>query len=165
MPTLSPAKNLHLLLHDVARLLRRTIDQRAQAIGLTSAQWRVLALIARAEAFNQEPLSQAALADQMDMEPITLSRHIDRMQSSGLIERRPNPTDRRAYHLFLTDEARPLVTQFREIGTECINAALAGIGEEEIDHVTDVLARMRSNIVSKPKHRDGDIAELQGRVA
>ena len=165
MPTLSPAKNLYLLLHDVARLLRRTIDQRAQAIGLTSAQWRILAVVARAETFNQQPLSQAALADQMDMEPITLSRHIDRMQASGMIERRPNPTDRRAYHLFLTDEARPLVARFRELGTECITSALAGISEEEIDLVTDVLARMRSNIVGKPKDRDEDNAEPQGRVA
>jgi DNA-binding MarR family transcriptional regulator len=162
MPTLSPAKNLHLLVHDVARLLRRRIDQRAQAIGLTSAQWRVLALIARAETFNQEPLSQAALADQMDMEPITLSRHIDRMQANGLIERRPNPTDRRAYHLFLTEEARPLVARFREVGTECIDSALTGVSEQEIELVTDVLARMRANIVGKPQDED---VEPQGRVA
>lgn len=165
MHTLSPAKNLHMLLHDVARLLRRTIDQRAQAIGLTSAQWRVLALIAKAETFNQEPLNQAALADQMDMEPITLSRHIDRMQASGLIERRPNPTDRRAYHLFLTEEARPLVARFREVGTECINSALSGIDEKEIDLVADVLSRVRANIVGKPQGQDENPAKPQGRVA
>src|SRR5215211_7105558 len=97
MHALSPAKNLHLLLHDVARLLRRRIDQRAHAVGLTSAQWRILSSVARAEFLNHEPLNQAALADQMDMEPITLSRHVDRMETAGLIERRPNPLDRRAY--------------------------------------------------------------------
>src|SRR5664279_5249636 len=69
-----PAKSVGLLIHDVARLLRRRIDQRAQAVGLTSAQWRVLSVVARAEFKNEEPPNQAALADQMDLEPITLSR-------------------------------------------------------------------------------------------
>ncbi|HVQ11251.1 MAG TPA: helix-turn-helix domain-containing protein, partial [Methyloceanibacter sp.] len=83
-----PAKGLGLLVHDVGRLLRRKIDQRAQALGLTSAQWRVLAAVARTELLNQEPLNQAGLADQLEIEPITLSRLVDRMESAKLIERR-----------------------------------------------------------------------------
>ena len=150
MHTLTPAKNLYLTLHDVARLLRRTIDQRAQAIGLTSAQWRILSSVARAELLNQEPLSQAGLADQMDMEPITLSRHIDRMQAAGLIERRPNPSDRRAYRLFVTESSRPLLQSFRAVGTECLSHALAGIGDDEVALVTEILSRMRVNLAAKP---------------
>ncbi len=83
------AKGVGLLIHDVARLLRNRIDQRAHAVGLTSAQWRVLSVIARAEFKNEEPPNQAALADQMDLEPITLSRLVDRMEAAGMIERRP----------------------------------------------------------------------------
>ncbi|MEO8666937.1 MAG: MarR family transcriptional regulator [Bauldia sp.] len=160
-------------MQDVARLLRREIDQRAQTIGLTSAQWRILASVARAEFLHQEPLSQAALADQMEMEPITLSRQIDRMEASGLIERRPNPLDRRAYRLFVTETAKPLVQSFRTIGTECISGALAGIGESEIERVTDVLERMRSNIVARPEAADAPTGQKsatnspvrKGRVA
>ena len=171
MHTLTPAKNLYLTLHDVARLLRRKIDQRAQAIGLTSAQWRILASVARAELHQQEPLNQAALADQMDMEPITLSRHVDRMQAAGLIERRPNPSDRRAYGLFITDASRPLLESFKAVGSECISGALAGISEAEVALVTDVLSRMRSNIVARPESETAGAEVLKivpakkGRVA
>jgi DNA-binding MarR family transcriptional regulator len=146
---MSPAKSLAVLLHDVSRLLRRQMDQRAQSLGLTSAQWRVLASVARAELLNQEPLSQASLAEQMDMEPITLSRHIDRMQAAGMIERRPNPADRRAYHLHITESARELVGSFRTIGSECMASALDGVSEEEIASVTNVLSRMRANLVGR----------------
>src|SRR5262249_22367689 len=110
-----PAKGLGFLVHDVGRHLRRKIDQRAQAIGLTSAQWRVLAAVARTELQNQEPLNQAGLAEQLEVEPITLSRLIDRMESAGLIERRADPADRRAYRLYLTEAARPVVADFRAI--------------------------------------------------
>jgi DNA-binding MarR family transcriptional regulator len=153
MQPLTPAKNLYLMVQDVARLLRRRIDQRAQAVGLTSAQWRILSSVARAEFLNHEPLNQAALAEQMDMEPITLSRQVDRMQAAGLIERRPNPLDRRAYRLFVTENSKPLLNSFRQVGTECMTSALAGISESELTTVMDVLSRMRTNIVSM--HEDG----------
>jgi DNA-binding MarR family transcriptional regulator len=138
------------LIHDVARLYRRRLDQRAQALGLTSAQWRVLATIARTEFLNLEPLNQATLADQMDMEAITLSRHIDRMETAGLIERRANPTDRRAYQLFLTEAARPLVGSFRTISAGCLADVLVGVSEDDIKLVTDVLNRIHLNIVDLP---------------
>jgi DNA-binding MarR family transcriptional regulator len=144
------------LIHDVARLYRRRLDQRAQALGLTSAQWRVLATIARTELLNLEPLNQATLADQMDMEAITLSRHIDRMETAGLIERRANPTDRRAYQLFLTEAARPLVSSFRTISAGCLADVLVGVSEDDIKLVTDVLNRIHLNIVDLP---DAAVAE------
>lgn len=146
MNTLSPAKNFGLLVHDVGRLLRRQLDQRAQTIGLTSAQWRVLAYLARCEGSNQ-----ASLADFMDMEPITLSRHLDRMEAAGLTERRPDPSDRRAHQLFLTDSARSLVTEFRAIASEVIAEALRGISEAEIERVVSLLLKVRGNLTGKPE--------------
>jgi hypothetical protein len=86
-----PAKGVGVLINDVARLLRRLIDQRAHTIGLTSAQWRVLAAVARAELKNEEPLNQAGLAEQMDMEPITLSRLVDRMEGAASSSGAPTP--------------------------------------------------------------------------
>jgi DNA-binding MarR family transcriptional regulator len=143
------------LIHDVARLYRRKLDQRAQAIGLTSAQWRVLASIARAEMLNLEPLNQATLADQMDMEPITLSRHIDRMEGAALIERRPDPNDRRAYRLYLTDAARPVVNEFRTVINGCLGEVLHGFSKDDVDDLTDALTRIRANVVALP-----DTAEI-----
>lgn len=149
MNNLPPAKGVGLVIHDVARLLRRRIDQRAQAVGLTSAQWRVLSVVARAEFRNEEPPNQAAIADQMDLEPITLSRLIDRMEAAGLIERRADPDDRRAYRLYLQEAARPLVNKFREVATSCLTDALVGVSDAEIDMVTEVLGRVRNNLTGK----------------
>ncbi len=146
---MSPIKSVGFLLHDVARLLRRHMDQRAQALGLTSAQWRVLANVARCEMLGQEPLNQTALADLLDMEPITLSRHVDRAEAAGLIIRKPNPADRRAYRLFLTDEARELVASFRVVSAEVLKEALEGITDKERDALIDVLERIRTNITAK----------------
>jgi len=148
--TLPPAKWLGFLVHDVGRLLRRQIDQRAQALGLTSAQWRVLSAVARTELLNQEPLNQASLADQLEIEPITLSRLIDRMEAAKLIERRADPADRRAYRLFVTEAARPVVADFRAVAYECVDAALVGVSEAEIEMVVDVLTRVRANLVGRP---------------
>ena len=144
-----PAKGVGLLIHDVARLLRRRIDQRAQAVGLTSAQWRVLAMVARAEFRNEVPPNQAALADQIDLEPITLSRLIDRMEAAGMIERRPDPDDRRAHRLYLQEAARPLVAEFRTVATGCLTDALTGVSDAEIDKVTEILTRVRNNLTGK----------------
>jgi DNA-binding MarR family transcriptional regulator len=154
-----PAKGLGLLVHDVGRLLRRKIDQRAHTIGLTSAQWRVLAAVARTELLNQEPLNQVSLAEQLEIEPITLSRLVDRMESAKLIERRPDPADRRAYRLFLTEAARPVVADFRAIAFECVTAALAGVSDAEIDIVTDVLSRIRANLVGRADETDTAASE------
>jgi MarR family transcriptional regulator, transcriptional regulator for hemolysin len=146
---LPPAKGVGMLIHDVARLLRRRIDQRAQAVGMTSAQWRVLSVVARAEFKNEEPPNQAALAEQMDLEPISLSRLIDRMEAAGLIERRADPDDRRAYRLYLQEAARPLVAKFRDVATHCMTDAMVGVSDAEIDMVSDVLSRVRNNLTGK----------------
>jgi DNA-binding MarR family transcriptional regulator len=138
-----------LLIHDVARLLRNRIDQRAQAVGLTSAQWRVLSTVARAEFRNEEAPKQATLAEVMDLEPITLSRLLDRMEAAKLIERRPDPSDRRAHRIHLQEGARPLVAKFRDVASSCLGDALAGVSEEEIDRMTDVLTRIRNNLTGK----------------
>jgi len=150
MQNLSPSKSLGFVLQDVARLLRRAMDHRAQDLGLTSAQWRILAYVARAERLSEPAPNQAALADLLDIEPISLSRQIDRAEAAGLIERRPDPNDRRAHRLYLTATARPLIESFRTVGMEVIGKAFAGVSEAEIAHVTDVLARVRANLTARP---------------
>lgn len=141
---LTPAKALALVMHDVSRLLRRRVDKAAQTLGLTSAQWRVLAFVSRCEGSNQ-----ASMADHMDMEPITLSRHLDRMQAAGMIERRPDPNDRRAHRLFLTETGRTLMDGFRAVTSDVMDDFVEGISEEELATTIDILARMRANLTGK----------------
>ncbi|MFC3001433.1 MarR family winged helix-turn-helix transcriptional regulator [Falsiroseomonas tokyonensis] len=83
----APDRNLGFLLHDTARMLRKGFEQNARHLGLTRAQWQVMATLAR-----NEGLYQGALAELLELEPITLVRILDRLQANGLIERRLNPT-------------------------------------------------------------------------
>src|SRR5260221_6541494 len=118
------APTLGFLLHEVARLLRRRFEQNARGSGLTRSQWQVLAYLAQNEGINQ-----SGLADLLEIEPITLGRIVDKLQILGLIERRPDPSDRRVWLLHLTPAARPKLSQLRQLGEATRGEALAGVAE------------------------------------
>ena len=89
-------------LNDVARLLRTLADQKAAKFGMTRAQWAVLVRLDRSQG-----LKQCELAEMLDLQPITLTRLLDRLCDNGLIERRPDPDDRRVKRLYLTPARGP----------------------------------------------------------
>jgi MarR family transcriptional regulator for hemolysin len=129
------------LLHDTARLMRRDFERRSRSSGLTRAQWAVLAYLARSEG-----TSQAALAEMLEIEPITLVRLLDRLESAGWVERRPDPADRRVRRLYLTETARPLMEQFQELASATREAALGGLDEAERRQLTNLLTKVRTNL-------------------
>jgi DNA-binding MarR family transcriptional regulator len=134
--------HLAYLLSDTGRLIRKAFDERARTIGITRPQWRVLARL------NREPgIKQAPLADYLEVEPISLSRMIDRMQESGLVERRPDPQDRRAWCLYLTDAARPIVQDMHELANELHDDMLADLNTLEQDKLRQSLHQIRANLV------------------
>jgi DNA-binding MarR family transcriptional regulator len=149
LETLPVDKQLALLIHDVSRILRSKIDVIATERGVTTAQWRVIANVAQCKASNRPPPNQAELANMLDIEPITLSRQIDRLAAAGLIERRPDPADRRAHRLHLTEEAKPLLAVFRDIGTQLMAEALDGVEPETVAAMVTALARIRRNLTGK----------------
>src|SRR3569832_2436313 len=89
-------------LHDLARTMKLYADQRTAQFGMTRAHWAVLAMLERSEG-----LKQTEHAELLDVQPITLTRLIDRLCDSGLIERRADAEDRRAKRLYLTKAAKP----------------------------------------------------------
>ncbi|MGL4542511.1 MAG: MarR family winged helix-turn-helix transcriptional regulator [Polymorphobacter sp.] len=137
--------SLGFLLGDCARLLRRRFDARARALGVSRAQWQVLVALSR-----QEGVNQAGLAEYLEVETITLCRMADRLQESGLIERRADPADRRAWKLYLTDPARPLLDELRTLGEGVVAEALDGLSPESRVALADGLAAMRANLSARP---------------
>lgn len=135
-------------LNDVARLLRTYANQRAAEYGITRAQWAVMARLDRCEG-----LKQTELAELLDLQPITLTRLLDRLSGSGLIERRGDPEDRRAKRLFLTAAARPLLEHLDRQAEELMATALAGIDPASIKlmqaHLTTVKGNLREAIQGK----------------
>lgn len=128
---------------ETAHALRRAFDRRAATLGVTRAQWKVLFRVSR-----MPGLRQVDLADQLDVEPITLCRIIDRLEDAGLVARRRDPEDRRAWRLEVTEKAVPLVEQLRALGDELRAEAFAGIDGDALEAVRSNLAKMRENIAA-----------------
>src|ERR1035438_1367983 len=104
MPTQPMNREFAFTIMDVARMIKTYADQRARQFGISRAQWAVLVRIDRSEG-----LKQSELAEILDLQPISLTRLLDRLADNKLIERRADPNDRRANRLFLTPAARPLL--------------------------------------------------------
>jgi len=125
---------------ETGHALRKAFDRRAVGMGVTRAQWKVLFRLER-----QPALRQIELADMLDIEPITLSRIVDRLEEAGLVERKADPADRRAWRLHVTAKAQPLIAKLRAVADEMIAEAFAGIDPKEIEITRAVLGRVREN--------------------
>jgi len=125
---------------ETAHALRRAFDRRAVGLGVTRAQWKVLFKLTRTP-----ELRQIELADILEIEPITLTRIIDRLEEAGLVERARDPDDRRAWRLHVTAKAQPLIAKLRGVADEMISEAFAGIDAKDIEITRQVLGRVREN--------------------
>ena len=138
-----PDRNVGFLLHDVSRLLRVRFDRRARALGLTRAQWRVLAHLAPRQGINQ-----TALAEILEVETITLGRHIDRLEDTGWVERRPDPDDRRVWRLFLTVKVRPILDRMEVLALKTQEEAMTEFSEGERGRLMALLLSMKRSMVA-----------------
>lgn len=135
------APTLGFILHEVSRTMRRRMDQRAAGLGLTRAQWWVMTHLAR-----QEGCKQAELAESLEIEPISLARHIDRLAALGLVERRACAGDRRAWRLHFTVPGRALLLHLQRLGAEIREEAMAGLPQPERDRLIETLLFVKSNL-------------------
>ena len=123
------------------RMMRRYYDRGASALGVTSAQWRMLLRLAR------EPgLKQVELAERLDVEPITACRIVDRLEDAGLVERHRDPDDRRAWRLMLTKKATPILEKLRILAEEMSAEAFSGLSPDEIENMRTALGKVRENV-------------------
>lgn len=134
-------RELTFQLVETARLLRTHVDQRAREHGTTRAQWGVLGRLRR-----QEGLNQVSLAEQLDMQPISVARLIDRLEDQKLVERRPDPRDRRAHLLHLTPQGRALVDGLDGLRSEIATDLLGDVEEDAIRTALETLATVRERI-------------------
>ena len=137
-----PDSNLGLLVHDVARLMRTNFHRRVQPLGLTQAQWRALFHMSR-----HEGIKQVALAEILEIQPITVARLIDRLEAAGWAERRPDPADRRAFQLYVTAEAQPVLEKIRVLAADTREEATSGLGQKESEQLLDLLTVTKNNLV------------------
>jgi MarR family transcriptional regulator, transcriptional regulator for hemolysin len=136
-------RTLGFLLRDTSRLMRRRFVQSARERGLplNRSEAQVLVYVDR-----EQGMSQAKLAEQLDLEAISLVRLIDSLQGAGLIERRPHPRDRRIRTLWLTEAARPILRQVMAVRAEVRAQAMAGMKDADQEKLLDLLMMVRGNL-------------------
>ena len=140
---------------ETQRMLRLYADKLASHYGITRAQWAVLAKLERFEG-----LKQSELADMMEMQPITLTRLIDRLAGNGLLERRDDAQDRRANRLYLLPAARPLLAKLAELRADITAVALGHLSPDGADALVAGLQTIKDNV------RDAlqDVADLKAKA-
>jgi DNA-binding MarR family transcriptional regulator len=133
--------NFLFALGEVQRLMRAYADKEAARYGITRAQWAVLAKVERSEG-----MKQTELAELLEMQPITLTRLIDKLCDNGWIERRGDETDRRVNRLYLKKAARPLLGKLAGLKSEITAAALEGISPSEAERLVSQLESIKENV-------------------
>lgn len=144
LPALVPEQeSLGFLLTDNLRLTRRIAARYFEQYNMTLAQARALLGV-----FRWQGIRQVDLADFMEIQPISLARLLDQLAEGGLIERRPDPKDRRAFQLYLTPAAAPMVKLINDASREFQAKALAGFTEEQKEGLLSGLNKLRENLTA-----------------
>jgi len=146
-------------LADTTRLLRRVFDRRVAHLGLTRAQWRALKWIDR-----NPGMSQAQLAEDLDLEPIAVGRVIDRLQAGGFVERRPDPKDRRRWRLYPAGNAVRTVNEIGHVADRMHEDLLAGIDPAEFATTMRVLAKVKETLNEMDRERPAPVEKKKGKA-
>jgi MarR family transcriptional regulator, transcriptional regulator for hemolysin len=133
-------RNFGFLLKEVSRRYVNRFEVRAAEIPLNLAQAKALVRLEK-----NEGVSQARLAELAEVDPMTMVRILDRMEAEGLLERRPDPADRRARCLYLTAKAKPILNEIWRLSDEIRAEIFAGVSKEEREQFMGVLERLYAN--------------------
>ena len=134
-------QSLGFLIADVSRLTRRSFQNKLEGTGLTLATARALLYISK-----NEGIRQVVLAEMLEIKPISLARLVDQLADAGVVERRPDPTDRRAHKLYLTAAAEPQLTIIKSVIKAVGVESLMGLNVEQQEAMLAALAKMRCNL-------------------
>jgi DNA-binding MarR family transcriptional regulator len=131
-------------MRDVTRLFTKSFEAHTHSLGLTLPQCKIIGYLSR-----NEGITQTRLAELTDTDPMSLVRALDRMEQDGWLERRPDPTDRRAYHLYLLEPAKQLLVRMWKYGDQARNEALSDLDAQEREQLIALLERIHTTLAAK----------------
>ncbi|MBT6313219.1 MAG: MarR family transcriptional regulator [Alphaproteobacteria bacterium] len=143
VPKFDDDRHVGFLSADISRLMRTEFDRQVSALGVTRAQWMVLARLAR-----RPGCSQTELADMMEMERATAGRLVDRLEENGLVRREPDPTDRRVRRVFPTELATGQQDQMRAVADAIVDDALSDLNAEQRETLMTLMESVRARLSS-----------------
>ncbi|MGY3485811.1 MarR family transcriptional regulator for hemolysin [Bradyrhizobium sp. USDA 4011] len=150
--------NFMFTLGELFRLIRVYADKEAARYGITRAQWAVLSKVER-----QEGLKQTELAELLEMQPITLTRLIDKLCDNDWIERRSDENDRRVNRLYLKKAARPLLGKLAGLRSELTATALEGISPADAHRLLTQLESIKENVRNAIQNPAGEPSRKEQR--
>lgn len=136
-----PEVTLGFWINRASRSLLRHFDARLQPLGFAMSQLPVLRALARGEALAQKDLAKIAR-----VEPPTMAEMLSRMERDGMVRREPNPNDRRAILISLSESARARLPMAKAALSDAEREAMAGLGEAEQALVRALLQRVVRNV-------------------
>ena len=151
---------LGFLIHDVQRLMRKRFEARARGLGLSSAQWRLMVRVAK-----EEGITQARLAELLEIEPISVSRLVDRMEACGWIERRSDAADRRVRMIFPTAKASEAYAEVKSLAAEVYEVSLTSVAPEDRRVLIKGLEAMVENLSDGETTSSEKIKSAEGAAA
>lgn len=137
-------RNFGFLMRDVTRLFTKSFEAHTRSLGLTLPQCKIVGYLTR-----NEGITQTRLAELTDTDPMSLVRALDRMEQDGWVERRPDPADRRAYHLYLLEPAKQVLSRMWKYGDQARNEALSDLDPEEREQFIALLERIHTTLAAK----------------
>ena len=141
------ARSLGVIIAEISRLARKEFDRRVRHLGLTRAQWLFLYHLAQ-----QPGSTQTDLAERLQLEKITISRQAQRLLRDGWIERRHSASDGRAYQLFVSRKAAPIVNRLGRIATDLRDEYFSGIPALRRDRLISDLLHIKANLLRLEAH-------------
>jgi DNA-binding MarR family transcriptional regulator len=130
------------LIHDVSRLRRIVVDRALKPLGITRSQWWVLAFLSR-----HDGMTQTSLANDLDLTKVAIGGLLDRMEASGYVERRSDPSDGRARRVYLTEGGKQLVSTIRE-NVEAVEVGiLAKISAKDLDQAAETMVALKATLL------------------
>ena len=129
---------LGFLIHDVSRMRRSAYDQFMKPLGVTRAQWWVLAYLSR-----HDGMMQTQLADVLEVGKASLGDVIESLERSGWVERRPDPTDKRAKRVYLAKAAQGLIKRMTAMENEFNGQILAELNSTERAELSRSLQKIK----------------------
>ena len=134
-------KSVDHLLAQVSRLHRGRVHSLVGALGLHRGQPQLLFAL-----WEEDGLTHSQLAERMMVTPATISRMVQRMEKTGFLTRRVDPTDERVSRVYLSPAGREVQAALRQVWRTMEEETFAGLSDEELAALSSLLGRLRDNL-------------------
>ncbi len=156
----TPKRSIGVKLTVIARQLRLSFDQGVTLVGVTRAEWMLIAAVARNPGATQRTIAAA-----LEVTEVTAGRLVDRLCANRYLERRENPNDRRGYRVYLTPAAQPILDKLGEAARVLEGELFEGFDEKDLGQLEALLEKLSRNVTeSRRRHHECKLAAAEDKA-